>query len=171
MLSGIALQTADLKWLVPMIVGSIALLGCLIALLIGRGGWTLVVIAGLAVALIGASVFTRISVNKDGVFIETAQLSAQVLGDLEKASKANADAVSQLTARVDALTAVTKQISEAQPAAADRAPELAQISQSSQKIQEALKTNRDALTNVGKTNALIQKQISQAVSATILSIP
>jgi hypothetical protein len=166
MLSGIALQTADLKWLVPMIVGSLALLGCLIALFVRGGSWTLIVIAGLSVALIGASVFTKISVNKDGFIIETAQLSAQVLADLEKASKANADAISQLTTRVDQLAAVTQQISEAQPSAAERAPALNQINQSAQKVQEALKLNNAALKNVGMNNALLQQRIGAAIAAT-----
>jgi hypothetical protein len=160
MLSGIALQTADLKWFVPMVVGAIALIGCIVAFLVRPNqGWNLSVVAALAVALIGASVFTKVSVTTEGVTIETAQLSAQVLSDLETASKANTNAITELSVRVDQLAAVTKQVSAAQPATSSHADELGQISQDAQKIQESLKANNAILQQVGRNNALIQKSL------------
>ena len=162
MLTGIAFQTADLKWLVPMIVGAVALIGCVIAFIVRPNqGWNLIVVSVLAVALIGASVFTKVSVGKDGIIIETAQLSAQVLSDLEKASKANSDAIGQLTTRVDQLAAVTKQVSAAQPTGADHASELTQISKDAQQIQGSLKLNQELLTGVGKNNQRIKMQLDK----------
>jgi mevalonate kinase len=163
MFTGIALQTADLKWLVPMVIGSLTLLGC-VAAFIWRPNrdWTSLPIPVLAVALIGASVFTKVSVTKDGFTIETAQLSAQVLTDLQTVTKANSDAISQLTTRLDDLATVTKKVAEAQPANASHAAEFSQITQATQKIQSILKTNQDLLKGVGANNELIKMQIESA---------
>src|SRR3712207_5865247 len=114
MFQAIAFQTADLKWLVPMVIGSLALLGC-VAALFRNQSWTLAIIAVLAVGLIGASVFNKISVTKEGVIIETAEKGAQLLQDLQAAAKSNSDAIGQLTTRVNELAAVTQKIATAQP--------------------------------------------------------
>jgi formylmethanofuran dehydrogenase subunit E-like metal-binding protein len=163
MFSGVEIQTADLKWLVPMIVGAIALIGCVIAFVLRPNrDWTVIIIATLAVALIGASVFTKVSVTKDGVIIETAQLSAQVLDDLQKASKANSDAISQLSTKLDQLTAVTKKVADAQPLGSVHASDLNQISQDTQKIQDALKSNNLLLNDVSANAAKLKLQLNQA---------
>jgi hypothetical protein len=158
MLAGIVIQTADLKWLVPMAVGAVALLGCVIALFVNRS-WSLVAIAALAAALIGASVFTKVSVSREGLIVETAQLSAQVLTDLQAVGKANSDAIGQLTSRINELAAATQKVASGQPAGSTQTLELNKISEETKKIQGTINMNDDLLKNVGKNNELIKQQM------------
>jgi methyl-accepting chemotaxis protein len=160
MFQAITFQTADLKWLVPMIIGALALLGC-VAALFRNQSWTLAIIAVLAVGLIGASVFNKVSVTKEGVIIETAQLSAQVLVDLQAAAKSDSDAIGQLTTRVNELATVTQKIAAAQPSGQNHSAELNQISQDAQKIQTEVQQNRRVLQDVGKNSERLVDQLKQ----------
>jgi hypothetical protein len=165
MTSGVAFQMADLKWLVPMIVGAVALIGCIVIFFKRPNqGWNLSVVAVLAAALIGASVFSQISLTKDGIIIETATASNQVLVGLQQAAKTNADTIAQVSARVDQLAAVTKQISDAQSAGSATSSALSQFSQDAQKIQDALKANSALLDTIGLNNAAIKAQLDKAKS-------
>lgn len=161
MFDQIVFQTADLKWLVPMVIGAIALLGCIVALIRNDFGWTLTVVAVLAVALIGASVFTKISVTKEGVIVETAQMSIQSLTELQKAAKANSDAITKLAVRVDQLASVSQKIATTQPGSATHSEELGQISKDAKAIQGDAKVTNDLLVGVGKNNDLLKMQLEK----------
>jgi hypothetical protein len=163
MFSNIAFQTADLKWLLPLAIGTIVLFGCAIAMFTNRS-WTLALIAGLAVALIGASVFTKVSVTKEGIIIETAQMSVQVLSDLQTAAKANSEAINRLTSRVNELATITQKLTGnlqlgGQPAGSV----LGEISQDTKQIQDNLKINENLLKGVGRNNDAIRRQLERAI--------
>jgi hypothetical protein len=95
-------QSHVFQWAVPMVIGVIGFLSCLYAYLIGqRSDWNLLVLLVISAAFLGASIFNRIALTKDGLIIETAQASLHGLNTLEKAVKANAEALQELKKRVD----------------------------------------------------------------------
>jgi long-subunit acyl-CoA synthetase (AMP-forming) len=162
MFANIVLQTDDLKWLLPLGVGALVLLICVIAVFSNiRRDWVLIVMAVLSVAMIGASVFSKISLTREGVIVETAQLSAKVLVDLQTAAKANSDSIGQLNSRLDQLADVVKKIADTQPAAASHSETLGQIKSNTQQIQNAVKSNEDLLKGVGQSNEILKMQLNK----------
>jgi|GEM_PF-5433535 len=160
MFSSVVFQTADLKWFVPMIVGAVSLIGCVVALFWNRS-WSLAVVGTLAVALIGASVFNKISVTKEGVIIETAQLSAQALVDLQNAAKSNSDAIAQLTTKVNDLALITQKALSTQSTGSSDAGEINKITRDTRAIQEQIKQNDLAIQNIGRNNERITESIGK----------
>ena len=158
MFSSITFHTEDLKWLVPMAVGSIALLGCVVALFRSRD-WSLAVVGGLAVALIGASVFTKVSLTKEGFTIETAQQSVQALDGLKSVAQQNSNSIVQLTTKVNELASIVEKISVSQPAGATHTEEIKKITEGTQQIQGQIKHNDAVLQNVGKSIQTINKSL------------
>jgi hypothetical protein len=155
MFSNIQFHTEDLKWLVPMAVGSIALMGCVVALFFNRS-WTLAIIGGLAVALIGASVFAKVSLTKEGFTIETAQLGAQALEGLKTVAQQNSNAITQLTAKVDELTNIVEKVSSSQPGGTSHSDDLKKITEGTRQIQGQVRQNELVLQNVGKSISTIK---------------
>jgi hypothetical protein len=158
MFANITFHTEDLKWLVPMVAGSIALLGCVVALFLNRS-WSLAVVGALAVALIGASVFTKVSLTKEGFTIETAQQSVQALDGLKTVAQQNSDAITQLTSKVNDLTAIVEKIGNTQPAGNSHTDDLKKITEGTQQIQGQIKHNDAVLQNVGKSIETLNKSI------------
>lgn len=161
MFRDLVLRSDDLQWFVPMLVGALVLTIATIAMFVVKS-WTVVIVATLATALIGASVFAKVSVTKDGIIIETAKLSVAALENLEKASRANADALSSLSGRVDQLAATALKISAAQSTGGSTAAaELKEISKEATVIQNATKQTDRLLQDVEKKTELIRAQINQ----------
>ena len=160
-MSGIALQTADLKWLVPMIIGSIALLAYIYAFMRNPNlGWTSIAIPFLAVVLIGASLFSKFSFTKEGITIETTlNESTKALTDLQTATKANSVAIGELTTRLNQLATVTQKVDATQPTGSQHAAEIGQITQATQKIQAILKANEATLNRVNESTTRLKMQL------------
>lgn len=155
------LLTADnLKWLLPIVLGSIVLLIISIGVARGSGGWPAVLIAAFATALVGGNVFRSFSVTKDGVNIATAlNVTADITSKLEKAVQDNANAISIVNKRVDSLAEIGKLSNFPNGQNKNTSDTWDQLLKDSSKINEFSKIQQNNINDITGNNKILRNSI------------
>jgi hypothetical protein len=155
---GELMELFDLKWIIPMVMGTIGFIGCIVAFLRDpRGSWALLVITVLSVALIGASVFNKLSLTTSGIVVETAQASLSALDDVEKGLRLNVEAVQKLSERVDKIAELTSALGT-QPQAPQSINDKAnQIPAKAQEIDTLIKQNKSTLDAIAQSTNKVRE--------------
>jgi hypothetical protein len=100
-----------LRWLLPLAIGGAGVSVLVVAVVRGRDGWSTVAALFACVALLGAGVFSKVELSKDGFAFETLRASAQNIADLQKAVEANNAALTELTQKVNDVAQRASQVS------------------------------------------------------------
>ena len=139
-----------------MIMGAIGFLGCIAVIFRDRSGsWALLIITTLSVALIGASVFNKLSLTKDGIIVETAQANLSALESVEKGLQLNVAAVQKLSERVDKLAQLTGQSGTGQTGNGTGN----QAQTSAHEIDALIKENKTALDAITQSNQAVRSKV------------
>lgn len=150
----------NLKWLLPIVFGSLALIIAARAIAAGSGGWPAVAVAVVAAALVGASVFRTVVFDKDGIRIETAlSAAATVTTKLEQAAKDNASAIDLLNKRVDTLSSLAKTLQTQNTIPPATATQIDQLFKDSQKINDIFKIQSNNLKDITGSNKVLRDAV------------
>lgn len=151
----------DLKWLIPMVIGSLGFVGCIVALFLARArGWALLVVTVLSAALLGGSIFNKLSLTKEGLVVETAQANLDALQNVKQAIKLNSDALQKLSDRVDQIAKVTSALGT-QPQTPNAISNQAQnIAPVSAEVNELVQKNRNTVQQLNAITEAISKNIN-----------
>lgn len=152
----------DLKWLVPMVAGTIGFLGCTVALFRSLSNYAVLIVAILSATLIGASVFSKVSFTKEGLIVETAKQNLTSLQNLEMSAKNTAAIIDQLTNRLDSLSARVDNLLP-KTTGAGAAPTDKAVKDAAKAIDEAVKRNEQAIGAVGKSNELAKQNLNKII--------
>ena len=150
------MDVETLKWLAPMAVGAVALLIALAGLFRGRNVGVWVLAAVLSAALVGAGVFGRISLSKEGLIIETVVAGVESLNELRMAVDDNAMAIASLTSQIGELARVSAETPGTNPATSQA---FRQILTDSNAIISDVEVNRQRLDAILQTNEAITRTL------------
>jgi uncharacterized phage infection (PIP) family protein YhgE len=155
-------RLVELKWIVPMIIGVIGFLACLFALYgEQKSGWDLLVMATLSAGFLGAGIFTKISLTKDGLIIESAQASAKGINDLKSAVTTNEVALLELKKRVEEIAQLTYELTKLPQTPTELAQQGEVISAESIDLTSALQSLGSSVRSVVESASAVKTTIGQ----------
>src|SRR4051794_6508089 len=153
-----------IQWVIPLVVGIFGFLCFVYALLVERrSDSNLVALALISAAFLGAGIFNKISLTKEGFIIETAQANFHSISALEAAVKANADALQQVSKRVDEVVNLTVELSKLPQASNALTAQAQALSNDSSDLTSALQSLGVTVNNVAAGVAAAKTTIGNLV--------
>jgi hypothetical protein len=152
----------DLRWIVPLVIGTIAFLVCLFAFVEQqRSGWDMLVIVVLSAGFVGAGVFNKIAVTTDGLIIESAQASQKSIRDIEAAAQKNEVVLRKLAERVEEIAKLTHEMTKLPQTPAAIAAQGNALSVESVDLAAALKALGSSVTTVVDSASAVKETVGQ----------
>lgn len=146
--------------LLPILFGGAALIIVTVSIFFDKCRWPAVVVAFLAVALVGGGIFSRLILNKDGVQVVTAlEATEGVITKLQNVVKENSDAIVSLNKKIEDVIIVAKQSSGSDMGSSTFIKKLDDISIKGAALNDLLKKQGTNLNDISSENQRLREAI------------